>query len=82
MLSKGASTPDLIVAEFRKGCRQMDLASACVLRPLNRQVLDFTVWVRGQVNEWRSGVYWTGGIGDGWEREGELRLVILMVWGS
>ena len=23
------------------GCRQMDLASACVLRPLNRLVLDF-----------------------------------------
>ena len=38
-LSKGASTPDLIVAEFRNGCRQTDLASAYVLRPLNRLVL-------------------------------------------
>ena len=27
--------------EFQKGCGQMDLASACVLRPLNRLVLDF-----------------------------------------
>ena len=33
MLNKGASTPDL--------------ASACVLHPLNRLVLDFTEWVRG-----------------------------------
>ena len=39
----GASTPDLIVAEFRNGCGQMDLASACVLRPLNCPVLDFGV---------------------------------------
>ena len=29
--------------EFRKGCRQMDLASACVLHPLNHLVLDFKV---------------------------------------
>ena len=35
------STPDLIVVGFQKGCGQMDLASACVLRPLNRLVLDF-----------------------------------------
>ena len=55
MLNKGASTPDLIVVEFRSGCGQMDLASACVLRPLNRLVLDFMVWVRGWVNEQRSG---------------------------
>ena len=39
----GASTLNLIVAEFQKGCRQMDLASACVLRPLNHLVLDFGV---------------------------------------
>ena len=37
----GASTPDLIVTEFWVECRQTDLASACVLRPLNRLVLDF-----------------------------------------
>ena len=39
--TKGVSTPDLIVTEFGMGCRQMDLASACVLCPLNRMVLDF-----------------------------------------
>ena len=37
----GMSTLDLIVTEFQKGCRQTDLASACVLHPLNRPVLDF-----------------------------------------
>ena len=41
--ARGASTLDLIVMEFRMGCRQMDLASACVLRPLNRLVLYFKV---------------------------------------
>ena len=46
-IKQGASTPDLIVAEFRNGCRQMDLASACVLHPLNRLVLDFKVGARG-----------------------------------
>ena len=56
MLSKGMSTPDLIVTEF-----QMDLASACVLGPLNRLVLDFKVGVRGQVNERRF-----GDGGEGW----------------
>ena len=55
MLSKGASTPDLIVVEFWNGCRQMDLASACVLHPLNHLVLDFEVGVDGRMNEWRSG---------------------------
>ena len=55
MLNKGASTPDLVVAEFQSGCGQMDLALACVLHPLNCLVLDLTVWVRGQVNKWRSG---------------------------
>ena len=39
----GVSTPDLIVTEFWKGCGQTDLASACVLHPLNRLVLDFEV---------------------------------------
>ena len=39
--AKGASTPDLIVTEFWTVCGQMDLASACVLRPLNRLVLYF-----------------------------------------
>ena len=54
-------TPDLIVAEFRRGCGQTDLASACVLRPLNHLVLDFKMGM----NERRSGVYQTGdGRGD------------------
>ena len=38
---KGASTPDLVVTEFQMGCGQTDLASACVLHPLNRLLLDF-----------------------------------------
>ena len=38
--ARGASTLDLIVTEFRMGCGQTDLASACVLCPLNRLVLD------------------------------------------
>ena len=38
---RGMSTPDLIVMEFQRGCGQTDLASACVLRPLNHVVLDF-----------------------------------------
>ena len=33
----------------------MDLASACVLHPLNRLVLDFEVGVEGRMNEQRSG---------------------------
>ena len=33
----------------------MDLASACVLHPLNHMILDFEVRVRGRVNERRSG---------------------------
>ena len=55
MLCKGASTLDLIVMEFRNGWGWMDLASACVLHPLNCLVLDFEVGVRGRMNEWRSG---------------------------
>ena len=33
---------------------KMDLASACVLRPLSCLVLDFEVGVRGRMNERRS----------------------------
>ena len=54
-VSNGASTLDLIVVEFWNGCRQTDLASACVLCPLNHLVLDFEVGVDSQMNEWRSG---------------------------
>ena len=50
--TKGASTPDLIVTEFQTVCGQMDLASACVLRPLNCLVLYFKM--RG-VTGWTSG---------------------------
>ena len=53
-IEQGVLTPDLVVAEFQSGCRQMDLASACVLRPLNHLVLNFVVQVRGWVNERRS----------------------------
>ena len=49
MLSKGTSALDLIVVEFWNGCGQMDLASACVLRPLNHLVLDFEVRVSERV---------------------------------
>ena len=63
--TKGASTPELIVTEFRMVCRQMDLASACVLRPLNCLVLYFKMrggWgeraeVRGIPDQsWRKGL--------------------------
>ena len=49
------STPDLGVVEFRSWCGQIDLASAYVLCPLNRLILDFVAWDRDWVNEWRSG---------------------------
>ena len=39
--TKEASTPGLMVMEFRMVCRQTDLASACVLHPLNHLVLYF-----------------------------------------
>ena len=39
--AEGSSTPDLVVTEFQRGCGQTDLASACVLRPLNHLVLYF-----------------------------------------
>ena len=58
------STLDLIVAEFQNGCRWMDLASACVLHPLNRLVLDFEAGVRGQMNKQRSG----GVLDQRWQR--------------
>ena len=41
-----------MVIEFRMGCRQMDLASAYVLRPLNHWVLYFET---GGVTERTSG---------------------------
>ena len=49
------STPDLMVVEFQSWCRQMDLASAYLLCPLNRLVLDFVGWNRGWLDEQRSG---------------------------
>ena len=55
----GSLTPDLVVMEFRRGCGQMDLASACVLRPLNRLVLYFKM-DGVTAKEGRSGVYRTG----------------------
>ena len=51
-LTRGASTPDLILTEFRMGCGQTDLASACVLHPLNHLVLYFKM---GGVMERTSG---------------------------
>ena len=82
MLDKGASTPDLEVTEFQSVCGLMDLASACVLSPLNCLVLDFVVGVRGWVNEWRS-----GGVPDrrcrrGLRARGEVKVVILIGQGS
>ena len=50
--ARGASTLDLVVTEFRMGCGQMDLASACVLRPLNCLVLYFKM---GGMTGWMSG---------------------------
>ena len=76
-LNKGVSTLDLVVAEFQSGCRQMDLASACVLRPLNRLVLDFMVWARGQVNEWRSGGVLDRRCRRGLRAREEVKVVIL-----
>ena len=51
------STPDLIVMEFRRGCGQMDLASACVLRPLELLGPVFQDGRGDGMNERRSGVY-------------------------
>ena len=39
--AEGSLTPDLVVTEFRRGYGQTDLASACVLCPLNHLVLYF-----------------------------------------
>ena len=75
--ARGASTLDLVVVEFQSGCGQMDLASAYVLCPLNRLVLDFVAWNRGLVNEQRSGGIpdrrWWRGL---WEWGEEPRLLI------
>ena len=49
---RGVATLDLIVTEFRMGCGQIDLASACLLRPLNHLVLYFET---GGVTERTSG---------------------------
>ena len=75
---RGTSTPDLVVAEFRSWCGQMDLASAYALRPLNRLVLDFVVWNRGWVNERWSGGYRTGDVGEDLREGGEVKDVKLI----
>ena len=82
MLNKGASTLDLVVADFRSRCEQMDLTSACVLCPLNRLVLDFMVWVRGWVNEQRSGGVLDWRHQRGLRARGEVKVVILIGRGS
>ena len=47
----GSLTPDLGVMEFWRGCGQTDLASACVLHPLNHLVLYFKMdGVTGQTS--------------------------------
>ena len=57
-----------MVMEFQTGCRQTDLASACVLCPLNRLVLYFDER-SDRVNEQRSGVYQTRVGGGGYSEE-------------
>ena len=47
----------------------MDLASACVLRPLNHMVLYFKMRGGDGVNEQRSGVYRTRVGGGGYSEE-------------
>ena len=84
MLSEGVSTPDLIVAEFWSGCGQMDLASACVLRPLNRLVLDFQVGFNGWMSKRRSGSmpdwrWWRGLTARGGVRTGNVNVVITVL---
>ena len=39
--TRGVLTLKLTVTVFQMGCGQTDLASACVLHPLNRLILDF-----------------------------------------
>ena len=39
--AEGSLNPDLVVTEFQRGYGQTDLASACVLCPLNRLVWNF-----------------------------------------
>ena len=53
-----APTPDLVVSEFWRWRGRTDLASAYVLRPLNRLVLDFEVWQRS--DEWVEFQKYTG----------------------
>ena len=74
----GALTSDLVVGEFWSRCGQMDLASAYVLRPLNRLVLDFMAWNRGWVNEWRSGGILDQRCWRGLESEGRIKDVKLV----
>ena len=56
--TRGASTPDLIVMEFWMVCGQTDLASGCVLRPLNHLVLYFKM--RGVTGGTSGGLGYTG----------------------
>ena len=65
---RGASTPDLIVMEFQMRCGQMDLASACVLRPLNHFGPGFQDGRFDGMNERRSGVYRTRVGGGGYSK--------------
>ena len=74
--ARGASTPDLIVTEFWMGCGQMDLASACVLRPLNHLVLYFKMG--GVTGRTSGGLGYTGPeLAEGvTAREGVERMII------
>ena len=67
--ARGASTPDLIVIEFQMGCGQTDLASACVLRPLESFGPGFQDGRGDRTNKQRSGVYQTR-VGGGVYSEG------------
>ena len=69
--TRGVSTPDLIVTEFRMGCRQMDLASACVLRPLESSGPVFQDGRVDRMNERR-----------GLQRGEELKRIVSMVGGN
>ena len=76
--AKGASTPDLMVTEFWMACGQMDLASACVLRPLNHLVLYFKVG--GVTGRTSGGLEYTGlELAEGVTVRGGVEWVMLMV---
>ena len=77
-MGKGASTLDLVVAEFWSWCRQMDLASAYVQHPLNRLVLDFVTWNRGLVMSGGPKVYQTGDVGEDLRVKGRDKVVRLI----